>query len=79
MITVNVDKAKEIWKDKLREARKPVLEKLDIEYIRALEQNQDISDIVNKKQELRDLTSNTQLNSAQTVEEIKSFWPEILG
>ena len=29
-ITVNINKAKEIWKDKIRVARKPKLEELDI-------------------------------------------------
>lgn len=79
MITINIDKAKEIWKDKLREARKPILENLDVEYIKALEQNQDATDIVAQKQELRDITKSPELINAQTPEEIKSFWPEILG
>ena len=31
-IFVNIPKAKEIWKDKIRVARKPALEKLDADY-----------------------------------------------
>jgi len=79
MIKINVDKAKEIWKDKLRSARKPILEKLDVEYIRSLEQGLDVSEIVSKKQELRDITNDPLLLAAKTPEKIKSFWPEILG
>jgi hypothetical protein len=36
-IGINVDKAKEIHKDKIREVRNPLLEKKDVEYIRAQE------------------------------------------
>ena len=79
MITINIVKAKEIWKNKLRDARTPVLAKLDIEYIRLQEQNKDTSEIVAKKQELRDITKHPDLLNAQTVEEIKGFWPDILN
>ena len=48
-ITINIDKAKKIWKDKIRNARKLKLEELDIQYIRALESSADTSDIVTKK------------------------------
>ena len=32
-IVVNITKAKNIWKDKIRRARKPKLEELDVEFI----------------------------------------------
>jgi len=51
---------------------------LDVDYIRATEQGLDTSDIVAQKQELRDITKSPELLDAQTPEEIKSFWPEIL-
>ena len=35
MITVNIDKAKDITKDRLREERKPKLATLDIQYMQA--------------------------------------------
>lgn len=79
MITVNVDKAKEIWKNKLREARNPILQKLDVEYIRAQETNANVDIIIQKKQELRDITTHQDLLNASTPEEIKAFWPEILN
>jgi len=37
MIIINPDKAKAIWKNKWREARKPILASLDIEFMRAVE------------------------------------------
>tara|TARA_R100001443_G_C3252983_1_gene153748 strand:- start:13 stop:258 length:246 start_codon:yes stop_codon:yes gene_type:complete len=71
-ITINIDKAKKIWKDKIRNARKLKLEELDIQYIRALESSADTSDIVTKKQELRDFPA--QVDSATTTDEIKAVW-----
>jgi hypothetical protein len=69
-IQVNIDKAKDITKDRLRAERKPLLEKLDVEFQRALEENADTSTIVANKQALRDATN--QVDSMTTVEELKS-------
>ena len=71
-ITVNINKAKEIWKDKIRVARKPKLEELDVEFIKAQETSSDTSAIVTKKQELRDYPA--QVDSATTTDEIKAVW-----
>ena len=35
MITIDIDKAKDIWKDKIRNARKSALEKLDVDFVKA--------------------------------------------
>ena len=71
-ITININKAKEIWKDKIRVARKPKLEELDVQYMKAQESGSDTSDIVIKKQELRDYPA--QVDSATTTDEIKAVW-----
>ena len=71
-VTVNVTKAKDIWKDKIRAARKPKLEELDVEFIKAQETSSDTSAIVTKKQELRDYPA--QVDSATTTDEIKAVW-----
>jgi hypothetical protein len=71
-VTVNITKAKEIWKDKIRFARKPKLEELDVEFIKAQETSSDTSAIVTKKQELRDYPA--QVDSATTTDEIKAVW-----
>jgi len=71
-VTVNITKAKEIWKDKIRLARKPKLEELDVEFIKAQETSSDTSAIVAKKQELRDYPA--QVDSATTTDEIKAVW-----
>ena len=71
-ITVNIAKAKNLWKDKIRRARKPKLEALDIEFMQAQETGADTSAIIAKKKELRDYP--TQVDSATTVDEIKAVW-----
>lgn len=78
MIKINIEKAKQIWLDKFRIARKPILEQLDIDFIRAVEQG-DIDlqkEISSKKQLLRDVT---EIPLPDDLEEIKSTWPEILS
>ena len=69
-ITVNIDKAKDITKDRLRAERKPLLEEQDILFMQAQEQGADTSAIVAEKQRLRDITN--QVDSMTTVEQLKS-------
>jgi hypothetical protein len=78
MITINPDKAKAIWKDKWREARKPLLASLDIEFMKAVESADAAkqTEIASKKQALRDVTKTEIVGN--TPEEIKSVWPDIL-
>lgn len=78
-IIINLDKAKAIWKDKWREARKPLLASLDVEFMKAVEAGDSSkqAEIAAKKQALRDVTL-TPINGT-TPEEIKSVWPEIFS
>tara|TARA_Y100000004_G_scaffold52459_1_gene58194 strand:- start:152 stop:397 length:246 start_codon:yes stop_codon:yes gene_type:complete len=76
-ITIDITKAKEVWKSKIREARKPALEKLDVDFIKAQEANSDTTTIVSNKNTLRNLPS--QVDSATTVDEIKAVWNDMLG
>ncbi|MDD5407015.1 MAG: hypothetical protein PHE73_08775 [Sulfurovaceae bacterium] len=76
-VDVHIEKAKEIKKDHLRQMRKPLFEKLDIEFIQAVEKG-DINtqkQIADKKQKLRDITK---VDLPSTVEELKNFVPEDL-
>jgi hypothetical protein len=70
-IIVDINKAKEITKDRLRAERKPLLETQDVAFQRALESGADTSSIVAEKQRLRDITN--QVDTANTVEELKSI------
>jgi hypothetical protein len=84
MIKINVDKAKEIQKDKMRAVRKPLLEKLDVEFVRALELGTDTEEIKTQKQALRDVTNivtgaeivGTTVEEVTT--ELKQIWDEDL-
>jgi len=77
MITIDVTKAKEVWKNKIRVARKFALEKLDVDFIKAQEAETSTTAIVADKQTLRDLPD--QVNTATTVDEIKAVWNDMLG
>ena len=70
-IIVDIDKAKDITKDRLRAERKPLLEAQDVAFQRALESGADTSAIVAEKQRLRDIT--TLVDTANTVEELKEI------
>ena len=75
-ITIDITKAKDIWKYKIREARESALTKLDIDYMKAQEQGSDTTSIVADKNTLRNLPS--QVDSATTVDEIKAVWNDML-
>lgn len=76
-ITIDINKAKKVWKDKIRVKRTNALAKLDIDYMRANESGADTTSIVADKQTLRDLPS--QVDTATTVDEIKAVWNTMLG
>lgn len=76
-VSVNINKAKEIWKNKIRLSRTSAFEILDAEYMIALEKNISTTEIVTTKQILRDLP--LQVDSALTLDEIKSVWNILLG
>ena len=77
VITEDLDKAKEIFADKVREARTPLLAALDTDYMKALEANSDTTQIVADKQALRDAP--TAGDSATTIAELKAAWPACCG
>lgn len=71
MITINLDKAKEIKKESLRKARKTLLEAQDVAFQRALESNSDTTAIVAEKQRLRDITM--LCDTATSIDELKAI------
>jgi hypothetical protein len=70
MITININKAKDITKDRLRQERKPQLEALDIQMLRNFSNQELLNEIEAKKQVLRDATN--QVDTMITVEELKA-------
>jgi len=70
-ITVNLNKAKDITKDKLRADRAPLLQSLDVQFQRALETGASTTAIVTEKQRLRDITKLA--DAATTTDELKAL------
>jgi len=70
-IIIDIDKAKDITKDRLRQEREPLLLAQDVAFQRALETGADTSTIVAEKQRLRDITK--LVDTATTVEELKAL------
>ena len=77
MITIDISKAKEVWKDKIRTKRVKALKTLDLDFMKAQETSSDTTSIVADKQTLRDLPE--QVNTATTTDEIKAVWNDMLG
>ena len=71
MITINLSKAKDITKDRLRAERAPLLQAQDVAFQRALEEGADTTTVVAEKQRLRDITQLA--DQATTVEELKAI------
>ena len=71
---INMDKAKEIHKNKIRKARAPKLAELDVEFQKALETSADTTSIVSKKKALRDAPANAAIDAAKTEAELKAAW-----
>jgi hypothetical protein len=74
MITINLNKAKDITKDRLRQERAPLLQAQDVAFQRALETGSDTTAIVAEKQRLRDITQ--LVDQATSTEELKSLKAE---
>ena len=73
-ITINLTKAKDIVKNNLRVKRAPVLASLDVQFMRAVESGNTSlqTAIAEQKQELRDITTDTSIIGATTVDGLKT-------
>jgi hypothetical protein len=71
VVTVNLDKAKELTKTRLRAEREPLLAAQDVLFQRALEVQADTTAIVAEKQRLRDVTGLVDL--CTTTEELRAL------
>jgi len=77
---VDMAKAREIHKTKIREARTPLLSALDVEFQKAQETSADTSAIVAKKNALRDAPADSGITSAADEAALKAQWKtDILG
>ena len=72
--------AREIHKKNIRDARTPKLAELDVEFQKALETGASTTDIVAKKQALRDAPADSGIASASDTDALKAQWKtDILG
>ena len=74
VITEDMTKAKEIFKTKIREVRKPLLEAEDVAYMKALEASDSSAQTtsINKKKALRDAPAASAITNADTIKSARS-------
>tara|TARA_B100000902_G_scaffold207023_1_gene197197 strand:+ start:704 stop:964 length:261 start_codon:yes stop_codon:yes gene_type:complete len=71
---IDMAKAREIHRRNIRELRKEKLSELDVEFQKALETGSSTTEIVAKKQALRDAPAASSIESASTGDELKAQW-----
>ncbi len=77
VIQINMAAAKDIWRDKIRQARIDPLASLDTAYMKAIEQGNtsEQTSIATQKQALRDAPATSAIDAALTPEELKAVQP----
>ena len=82
VISEDMDAAKVIFKDKIREVRAPLLEAEDVVYMKALEEDDASAKTasVAKKKALRDAPAAQAITDADTIAKLKAAWDtSVLG
>ena len=80
VISEDMDAAREIFRDKIREVRKSLLEAKDVELMKALESGADTSAIASAKQALRDAPAAAAIDAASDIASLKAAWDaDLLG
>ena len=76
VISEDLATAKTIFKDKIREVRKPLLEAQDIAYMKALEDDDSSAQTTakNTKKKLRDAPAASAIDDADTIAKLKAAW-----
>ena len=80
VISEDMDAAKVIFKDKIREVRQPLLEAEDVVYMKALEAGDSSAQTASaeKKKSLRDAPAASAIDSATTIAKLKAAWDKTL-
>ena len=82
VISEDLTKAKEIFKEKIREVRKPLLEEEDVVYMKALEADDASAKTasVTKKTNLRNAPAASAITNASSISALKAAWDtDLLG
>ena len=76
VISEDLATAKTMFKDKIREVRKPLLEAQDVAYMKALESGSSSAQTTakNEKTKLRDAPAASAITNAKTIAELKAAW-----
>ena len=76
VISEDLATAKIIFKDKIRDVRKPLLEAQDVLYMKAIEDGDSSaqSTVATKKKELRDAPAASAITNADTIAKLKAAW-----
>lgn len=79
--TIDLERAKDVWRRKMRPVRNERLKQLDLQWMQAMELGDTVAAaaVVAKKQELRDITKRDELKYAKSLAEVKAFWPAVLN
>lgn len=77
----DMEKSREIHRERMRRVRAPLLAALDMQYLRADEAGDTAlkASIAGRKQRLRDVTADPAIDAAATPDELKAMWPEVLA
>ena len=82
VISEDMTAAKVIFKDKIREVRKPLLEAQDVAFMKALESGDSSAQTTakNAKTKLRDAPAASAITNADTITKLKAAWDtDLLG
>jgi hypothetical protein len=76
VISEDLTAAKVLFKDKIREVRKPLLEVQDVAYMKALETSDNAAQTtaINAKTALRDAPAAAAITNADTIAKLKAAW-----
>ena len=75
VISVDMAAAKDIWRDKIRQARTEPLAALDTAFMKALETGSSTTQITADKQALRDAPTHADIDAATTPAELAAVQP----
>lgn len=80
MIGINLEKAKDVWRDKIRTARTEKFKQLDVEFMRAVEtaDTDTQTAVAAQKQALRDAPADSAITDATSPDELKNIQPASL-
>lgn len=76
-VEVDMGRARDVWRDHIRRRRRPLLEALDVEAVRADEDGhaEGKARVVERKKRLRDAPADKRIEDAQTPEELIAVDP----